>query len=313
MTSGEMEGVRSVKTVLKKAGFTVSPVYSKPSCFNLAARKDDSLILIKVQPDIGGISPHDSSELRVICENILAASLIIGDKTREKPLEDDTVYFRYNVPAVTFRTFKNIILKKIYPLVQAGPGGYYVEVDGEALRQRRQKLSLSAGMIAEKIGVSRRTLYGYERGMTRTSVSIAYKLLCTLGAPIAKSVDIFNISTRKDKTSIKKKAKRLITKSKVFQRIFKNVSGYEVIPVRKTPFDFLITNQEDNIKIIGSVTNGKEESLSQRVSEILSLSKVVQARAILVTEDKKAENVGIPCVPREKISKIRDPEELCNI
>jgi putative transcriptional regulator len=312
MTAREMEGVSSVKTVLKKAGFTVSPVYSKPSCFNLAARKDDSLILIKVQPDIGGISPHDSLELRVICENILAASLIVGNKTREKPLEDDTVYFRYNVPAVTPRTFKNIILKKIYPLVQAGPGGYYVEIDGEALRQRRQKLSLSAGMIAEKIGVSRRTLYGYEKGMTRTSVTIAYKLLCTLGVPIAKSVDIFNMPNRKGRTSIKK-AKRLITKSKIFQRIFKNISGYDIIPVRKTPFDFLITNQEDNIKIIGSVTNGREDSLSQRVSEILSLSKVVQAHAILVTENKKAENVDIPCISRDKISKIRDPEELCKI
>ncbi|MEM3641098.1 MAG: transcriptional regulator, partial [Candidatus Bathyarchaeia archaeon] len=143
-----MGKVKAAETLLKNAGFTVSQIcQSRPSCFDIAARKDKSLIFIKVQPDIGCVPSYDSMELRIISENVSASSLFISEKTREKPLEDDTVYLRFNVFAVTLKTFENIVLRKIYPLIQAGPGGYYVDIDGETIKRRRQELGLSVGEI----------------------------------------------------------------------------------------------------------------------------------------------------------------------
>lgn len=308
-----MGQVKAAESTLKKAGFTVSQIrYSRPSCFDIAARKDGTLVLIKVQQDIGAISPKDSLELRIVCQNVSATSLIIGDKTRDKPLEDDTVYSRYNVPAVTSKTFEDIILRKIQPLVQAGPGGYYVEIDGEALRRRRQELGMSVGDVAEKVGVSRRTLYGYERGMTRASVTVAYKLLCTLGDPVAKTVEILKASKNLRK-SPKARAKRMIAKSRFLRWIFRNVNDYDVVSLRKVPFDFLITLPEEDVKIIGSVAEEKEADMTKMIDEIVGLSKVVQAQPVLVTEGGMARKANIPCISREEISRIRKPEELCKL
>ena len=232
MTYREMEKIKAAESVLKEGGFAVSQrCCSRPSCFDIAARKSKSLIFIKVQPDIGCVSPYDSLELRMISEHISAASLFISEKTREKPLEDDTVYSRYNVLAITPKTFENIVLRGIHPLIQAGPGGYYVEIDGEAIKKRRQELGLSVGEVAEKLGISRRTLYGYEKGMAKASVTVAYNLLCTLGVPVAKPVNIFEAPRSQRKTIIAR-ARRIITKNRLLQRIFKKLAGYNIVAVR---------------------------------------------------------------------------------
>ena len=51
-------------------------------------------------------------------------------------------------------------------------------------------MGLSIGKFAEIIGVSRRTVYGYERGIARASVNSAYKLAETLGVA-AKPINVW--------------------------------------------------------------------------------------------------------------------------
>jgi len=306
----EMENEKAVVTVLKEAGFTVSQrCCSRPSCFDFAARKAGTLVFIKIQPDIGNVSADDSIELKVISSRVSAASLMIGEKTREKPLEDDTVYSRYDVLAVTQKTFENIVLREIYPLIQAGPGGYYVEIDGVTIKRRRQKLGLSIGELAEMVGTSRRTLYGYERGLAKASVSATYKLICVLGIPMAKPINVFKKSKNQSGRFLTT-AKRAITKNKLLQKIFRKLAHYNIVAVKKAPFDFLIDAKEGKMTIIGGITNNKEQELNRRVNEILSVSRVVQAHPILITEGQKPPNKDIFCICSEDLSKIRNPEDL---
>ena len=310
MTHLEMEGVRAAKATLKEAGFTVSQrCCSRPSCFDFAARKSKTLIFIKVQSDIGNVSSSDSLELKVISECVSAASLLISEKTREKPLENDTVYSRYNVLAVTPKTFENMVLRKMYPLIQAGPGGYYVEIDAEAIKQRRHEFGLSVGEMAEMMSVSRRTLYGYERGMAKASVSVAYNMICILGIPIAKPMNMFRKSKNQHKCFLTT-AKQIITKNRLLQKISRKLARYDITAVKKAPFDFVINFPEEKMKIIGGVTNNKEQELNRRVDEILSVSRVIQAHPVLVTEGQKPSNNDILCIRSEELSKIKSPEDL---
>lgn len=308
----EMKSVRATKAILKEAGFTVSQrCCSRPSCFDFAARKSKTLIFIKVQSDIGNVSSSDSLELKVISECVSAASLLISEKTREKPLEDDTVYSRYNVLAVTPKTFENMVLRKMYPLIQAGPGGYYVEIDGEAIKQRRHELGLSVGEMAEMMSISRRTLYGYEREMAKASVSVAYNMICILGIPIAKPINMF----KKSKGQHQHKcflttARQIITRNRLLQKISRKLARYDITTVKKAPFDFVINFPEEKMRIIGAVANNKERELNRRVDEILSVSRVIQAHPVLVTEGQKPSNKDILCIRSEELSKIKSPEDL---
>jgi putative transcriptional regulator len=310
MTYWEKERARPPEDVLKEAGFNVSEkCCSRPSCFDFAARKNGTLILVKVQLDIDNLSLGDSLELKAISECVSAASFLVGERAREKPLEDDTVYSRYEVSAVTPKTFESIVTSKNYPLIHAGPGGYYVEIHSEAIKRRRQELGLSVGEMAEMVGISRRTLYGYERGMAKASVTAAYNLIYTLGFPVAKPINVFEKS-REQRKCFLAAAKFAITKSKLMQKIFRKFTRCHITTVKKAPFDFVITVPEEKMRIIGGVANNKEQELNKRVDEILSVSRVVRAHPILITEERKPSKKDILCICKEELSKIKSPEDL---
>jgi len=311
MAHVKVESEKGVETILKEAGFTISQrCCSRPSCFDFAARKNNTLVFIKIQPDIGNISPRDPLELTAISELVSAVSLLISEKVREKPLEDDTIYSRYNVLAVTGKTFENMVLHEIYPLIQAGPGGYYVEIDAKAIKRKREESGLSIGELAQMMGTSRRTLYGYERGMAKASVSAAYSLMCILGIPVAKSMNPLEKSETQPKCFLTA-AKRAIVRSRVLQRIFRKLAHHNVTAFKKAPFDFIITVEDEEMRIIGGVTSKKERDLDRRVNEILSVSRVVQAHPILITEGgQKTLSKDILCLRSEELSRIKDPEDL---
>jgi putative transcriptional regulator len=127
MSNWETEGAVQLGVALKETGFQVSQLCcSRPSCFDFAAKKDDKKVLIKLHADVDYFSRRDSRELRIIAGNIGAAAIVISKKTHDNPLEDDTVYSRYAVHVVTEKTIKNIANQTGYPLVNAGPGGYFV-------------------------------------------------------------------------------------------------------------------------------------------------------------------------------------------
>jgi len=308
---GGRKGSKPADAVLKEAGFYVSEkCCSRPSCFDYAARRGESVVLMKFQPDIDNFSAEDSSELNVVSRSVSAASFVVSERARDKPLEDDTVYTRYSLFAVTPKTFEDIVLHKIYPLIQAGPGGYYVDIDPETVKRRRQKLGLSVGEMAAMMGISRRTLYGYERGMAKASVAAAYNMIYALGIPVAKPVNIFERVKSQRKCFLLKTAKNVIAKNRLIARICKKFSRFRVTIVRRAPFDFVITIPEEKVRIIGGVAGDRERGLDLRVDEILSVSRIVRAHPILVTDERNRVDKDIPCIYREELSKIRSPEEL---
>ncbi len=234
--------------------------------------------------------------------------LLLGENTREKPLEDGTVYSRYNIPAFTLRTFENTVLHKAYPLIQANPGGYYVEIDGETIKRRRQELGLSIGDTAKMIGISRRTAYGYERGMAKASVTAAYNIISNFGVPVAKPVNIFENTKREHKCCFLMSARRMVTKNHILQKIISKFARCRITAVRKASFDFVLSVPEDEARIIGGVARNGEPDLGKRVDEILSVSKVVQAHPILITEGQELPNKNITCIDSNDFPRIKDPK-----
>jgi putative transcriptional regulator len=305
------ESLTAAESTLREAGFVVSePCRSRPSCFDLAARKGESVVFMRVQPDIGSLSTSDSTELKAISESFSAPCLLIGEEAREKPLQDDTVYTRHDILAVTPRTFENVVVHNIRPLIQANPGGYYVEIDGEALKQRRQELELSAGEVAEMVSTSRRTIYGYERGMAKASVAAAYNLIWALGIPVAKSVNIFEKPENQRKSCVLTTARLMLARNRILNKLFGRYVHCHVTAVKRAPFDFVISDPKKRIRIIGGIASRKEPELDTRVDEILSVSRVTRARPILITEGQQQLEKDIPCISREDVSRIKNPEDL---
>ncbi len=304
------EMLNSTESVLKTAGFVVSKkCVSRPSCFCLVAKKNKDLAFLSVSADLGNVSQRDSSELKTISAWFSAAPLFIGYKTREKTLEDDTIYSRYDVYAVTLKTLEDVVSHGLQPLVEAGPGGYFVQLDGEALRNQRQNEGLSVGKLAEQLGISRRTLYGYEREMTKASVSIAYNLEWILGIPLVKPIDRFQqVSSG---AGFFAAARRVIVKNRVLNMVLRrlNQCQFNAAPMLRAPFDFIAQCQESQINILGGIAHQEEKDLDQRAKEILSICEVVKAQPMFVTDGNVVLN-NVPSIRSEELEEIRQPKDL---
>jgi len=304
------EMLNAAESVLRTSGFQVSERCSaRPSCFCLAARKDARLVFFKVPTDLGSISPRDAFELKTISYWFSGNPIFIGDKTREKPLEDDTVYTRYDIYAVTPKTLEDVVSRGMNPLIEAGPGGCFVQLDGEAVRKRRQKVGLSVGKLAEQLRISRRTLYGYERGMAKASVSAAYNIEYVLGIPVVKPIDIFQPVP--SSPGFLAAAKRVIVKNRVLQLVLKRLvqCHFKVAPTMRAPFDFIAQSQEGKLNIVGGVACTEERNLDQRAKEILSISEVVKAQPVFVTDGKLVPD-NIPSIHSQELNEIRQLADL---
>ncbi|MGD6934517.1 MAG: helix-turn-helix domain-containing protein [Candidatus Bathyarchaeia archaeon] len=310
MNHWEMENVIHLGVALKEAGFEVSQICcSRASCFDFAAKKRDITVLLKVASEIDAFSARDLRELKVIASRIPAAALIVSQLSHGKPLEDDTVYSRNNVYVVNEKTIKGIAMQTGNPLIYATPGGYTVQVDGSLVERRRKEMGLSIGQLAAKIGVSRRTLYGYERGMAKASVASAYKLAETLGVPVAKPINILAKTRRPRQTLLPSTEQDLMTKL-LLKQVFKKFSTCNILPIHKAPFDFVMSVPNENYLIIGGVASSEEPELNNRIEEILSICRTIYAYPVLITENKKNTNMDLSCFTVEDLRVLRSPEEL---
>ncbi|MCW4009112.1 MAG: helix-turn-helix domain-containing protein [Candidatus Bathyarchaeota archaeon] len=311
MNHWEMENVVTLGVALKSAGFDVSQICcSRQSCFDLVAKKGERAALVKAHSEVGRLSIQDWRELKVIAERVSAASLVVSQRTHDHLLEDDTVYMRYSVFVVTAKTLRNVAVETAFPLIYAGPGGYSVEVDGELVEKRRKELGLSVGQLAEMVGVSRRTLYGYERGMTKASVGSAYNLAKALGVPIAKPIDVLQ-PTEKQRQCLLRKSKKALEEQRMLRRVFRNFTCCDFTQVHRAPFDFIVNVPNERLVILGAVAaDVNERFLDERVEEILSICRVIGAYPVLVTERAKPLAKDILCVSSEELAKMHSPEEL---
>ncbi len=308
MKRSEILGV--TEQVLEKAGFQLSQrCSSRSSCFDLAAHRKKQLIFLKIYTNIGNTCLKDAAELQKITGCFSAVPLIVGEKTRSKPLEDDTVYTRYDVCVITAKTLEDMVLRGVHPLVEAGPGGYYIKLDGKLIKKRRQELGLSVGKLAEMVGISRRTLYGYEREMAKASVPVAYRLEWILGAPVVQNADVFQGPER---ICFLATARRIVSKHRLLKAIFKKFAQFDfkVTCTGRAPFDFIARCPKTKMKIIGAVVDKEERNLDQRIEEITSICKIIGAQAVFISQGEKTQDERMPLICHKVFAKMKHPKEL---
>ena len=305
------EMLEATESILKRAGFQVSErCVARPSCFDFAARREKNLAFVKVLNDVGSISIKDASELQNISGCFSATPFFVSGRNRRKPLEDDTVYIRYNLCTITCKTLEDMIFREMYPLVVAGPGGYYVNLDRNIIRERRQRLGLSVGKLGEMIGISRRTLYGYEKGMAKASVSVAYNLEWVLGIPVVQPVNVFQRNL--GGTGVFATARRMVIKNRVLQAVLGRFAhfNFRVAPIGKAPFDFIAQLPGGQLNIVGGVADKRGRNVDQRAREIMSVSGVADARPVFITDGEQVPNNDIPLIHCDELDKMKCSEEL---
>ena len=183
------ELINGVRGTLEKVGFTVSkPLNMRSISFDIVARRDKTLLLIKILSNVDAFSKDNSEEVKTLAEALGGSPLLVGERSGAGEIEQGIVYSRFNVPILALSTLKDLLLEEVPPFIFAAPGGLYVKLDSDLLKRLREEKSISLGNLAEVAGVSRRTIQMYETGMG-AMIDVAIRLEEYLEHPIVLPVD----------------------------------------------------------------------------------------------------------------------------
>jgi|SRR5664280_2672124 len=292
-----------VEEVLRQAGFSTSDrCYLRPRSFDLAARKGNQFLFLKILSNIDGLNEQTALEVRRLAKHLLASPILVGEKTRDQYLERGAVYFRYGIPTLSLFTLADCLLDEALPLVYAAHGGLYVRIDGTRMRQLRLERGISLGALASELGVSRRTISKYEVEDMDTSVDVALKLEEIFEQELIQPVDPFHHETvEEDKGPVTDTILRLLLEI-----------GFDVVPTGQAPFN-AITRLGDLVVLTG--VSKFSQSMLKKARLMSSLSAVARTKSVVIVDGETKlecieETALIEKRELETIDQTRDFEDL---
>lgn len=301
--------LREINELLANHNFETSHIYDR-SCFDMVARKRLLLLLLKVLINIDGFTGQQAEEIKKVASTILASPVVVGVKSKYEYLEEDVVYERHGIPVIAPETLRNMIVDDIYPEVFADRGGYFVEVDGNAIKEARERENLSLKDLASQTHVSRETIYKYEHGMVRASPETVITLESILNMKITLSVDIFKIPESENIKSTENTPKELAQ------------LGFGVIKTNKTPFDAIAKSDPEleelkkNIAMITNMEKNRNQKILKKMAiNVKDLSDVTGTEAVFIFEHKKNLECieGVPVVHNWEIGEMESSREFLKI
>jgi len=287
-----------VEEVLREAGFSTSDrCYIRPRSFDLAARRGDLFLFLKILSNIDGLNERTALEIRRLAKHLLASPILVGEKTRDQYLERGAVYFRYGIPTLSLFTLADCLLEGVLPLVYAAHGGLYVRIDGDRMRQVRLARGISLGALATELGVSRRTISKYEAEDMDTSVDVALKLEEILNEELIEPVDPFQSeAVAEEKVEVKGPVTDNIL------RLLLEI-GFEVVPTAQAPFNAI--SREGNLVVLTGV--GKfSQSIVKKARLMSSLSSVARTKSVVIVDGE----TKLECIEETALIEKRELEDI---
>jgi putative transcriptional regulator len=306
------EVINEVRDDLFRLGFFVSEPHTIRSIsFDIVARKDNILMIIKILGNVDAFNKDNAKELQILSNLLQGSPFIIGSKSSTSDIEDGVVYFRHGIPIISMGTFKEFFIEEGPPFVVAAPGGLYVHIDGELLKKIRETNNLSLGVLAEVAKVSRRSIQLYESGMG-AMMDAALRIEEYLKTPIILPINPLT-SYAKNEDEITNWIDSFDDFSGLEKDVFNclNVLGYRIMPTTKSPFDAVTKDRKTLILTSVEKTDG---TLKKRAKVVTDISKIVKKHSVIFVEKSRKLNLeGAPLIDKDELKKIHDSDKVMEL
>ncbi|MCL4444716.1 MAG: transcriptional regulator [Candidatus Thermoplasmatota archaeon] len=277
------------------------------STFDIAARRGDEKYLIKILYNIDTMREEGARDLMSVSRILGCIAIVIGNRASNGTLEDGIIYFRHEVPIMTYETYI-AYLDGESPYIFSAHGGYYVSINGESLRKIREEHRYSIGYVSGAVGVSRRSISLYESGSAAT-LDVFNRLQRIFAVDLKKRI---NLMKHLEEMPVDENHDLFINEfySAVLQ-LMKSI-GFSMYPFRKTPFDAMATDVTADQIIMGLAD---ELNNYRKARAIASLSELFENYAMVVTKanTEKRTIAGVPVIRKDDIVNAGDKESLVNL
>ncbi len=336
MEGNRDRSVSSARAILEKAGFYVTDTHSvRPTSFDLMARRDATLVIVKVLKNIDALDAQEAERLRELSRLFGAQVLVVGQASGATDLESGVVYYRYGVPILTEASLEEYLLEGVPPFLFSSPGGIFVRVDGDRLRTLREAHNLSLGALASVAGVSRRTIQLYEGG-GGAEVDVVERLERFLEEPIAEAIDLLSAltgipprkavpeevgpapppaETEEKAAPLSSAARRLArTGDPLRDGVFRQLDamGWEVHVTIRSPFDAFTRGTPGGAEEFVLTGVGTLRSAQHRAEVLSGLARVAEGHAVFVVGDaaRRKDVEGVPVVTTQELRRTRARDEF---
>ncbi len=303
--------LEEVSETLERSGFkTFSVEKVKSTCFNLLAARDLSLLFVKALKNIDSISKEHVRDLKRISTFFNGVPLIVGKRNRRGELGPGVIYEKNDIKAMGLETLENIFRGE-KPIAYADKGGLYVSLDGEELKKARKEKSITLGGLADHLGVSRSTIYKYEKNKQDATLKTALKLEEKLEtSSILSPIDPMK-ETYKGKLEGKSIPKKSEVDNKLQLDVFTKLSdlGLLVTQIKKAPFDVL--SRSESYMVMTGVSKNESPVVDKKARIVSHITTATKSSAMFVVEKKHNESIKhVPIFNKEDLKEIKDLDDL---
>ena len=304
--------VGNVTAMLEDAGFVVSERCAiRPKSFDIAARRGEEVLLVKILGNIDAFDGHTGAEMRRLGTYLGATPMVIGLRTRDEELKPGVTYFRHGVPVLSPDTAMDLFVEEVPPLIYAAPGGLYVNIDSEVLADAREDRDWSLGRLASELGVSRRTVSKYEDGMD-ASVEVASQLQELFDEPLTSPVEVLEGADEVREDEETPEDPEVDPEDEPIVAVLTRV-GFDVHPTDRAPFKTVSENERREEEML---TGHSEltKTAEKRARIMSSVGKVTRTRSVYVVDRATRKSVeGTAIVEEAEMANIEEADELRDI
>ncbi len=301
--------VSQTKAEFQRAGYSLWGEVPKSNVFDFIAKKtytrkinfNQQRIITKVVVDLDFFKKETSIELQLISKLISGFPLLIGHYADRKYIEEETLYRRHDISAISLNTLKRYLQfergtksAKITKFTRRG--GIYVNLSKEKFKEQRKLKKFDMTHLAERVGISRHSLYKYEKGESFPKAE-NYISLCTEldNDDLDDPLDIYETQFKGLCENNLKDYKKPRTKLQKEVGIYLAEKDFNVLWFKSKLFDGLsepIVDTPSSTRIpkvpspiITGVTSQNKKNDFSRLLLVNSFSKFLRKKAVWFIED----------------------------
>ncbi|MHA1346773.1 MAG: helix-turn-helix domain-containing protein [Candidatus Heimdallarchaeaceae archaeon] len=308
--------MQQINQILNTAGYSIVQLsLGSKACFDIIAKRKDQLIIIKLSTYIDNFNRDDSYELKSIASFLSASPIIIGESgKRFTELEDGLVLLRYGIPVVGLETFTNLIAQGMPPIVYCSRGRYFVQINRRLLRQSRLEKNLSYADLAQKVGVSRRTIYEYEHSINPPPETAAL-LEDVLESPLAEGIRIFDLQIEKEErpnysidslSSMKEDVSQILQDLGFLSQFWTKLSPFDAFGEHKSQ------DVHSGLNVLVCVDDEQSKPVINRAALTHSIASLTKRRAIMIVEEDK-ETALTQAIPTFSIDELQQMKKAFDL
>jgi putative transcriptional regulator len=272
--------------ILSRAGFIVREINypEEGRSVDIVGGSGGRKIILKVVYNSARISRREIDDLKKLSATYKASVLIVSEKYWRNEMEDDVVYVRNDIYVVNKNLLRNYFLRKNRPLIINLRGTYLLRIDNKSFARKRIELGLSRSEVANKLNVSKETIYQYETKRSMTSIQTAIKIANLMGEDVFEEVDLMDESLFNQP--------EVPVENKVLYNLAEavKIKHLRVFEFSTTPVDGALVKDDKSVSIVQLAGYSREE-MELKTENAVKMSSITKSAPIFIDDEKKIEKI----------------------